>query len=203
MKTQNCKKFVLSFVLLFALFGQIEAQTETVAQIERYVETVSSLMKKTKQRIFADVASDGKKANWKQIKTERLRDAADGGDNLNENAYVWTKSGKIAAATFTFQSPSRDWAHFVTYYFRSDGTLAKAESALNTFYGNLTIERNYYFDSKGKFLKQNAKYLDLKTQKPVSPKELNRNGEFIDEKVKFFKNTSELPFIGLTNKKRN
>ncbi len=108
------------------------------------------------------------------------------------------EDGKITAATFTFQSPSRDWAQFATYFYRTNGTLAKVKSQLNTFYGNATAKRNYYFDSKGKVLKQDVKYFDLKTQKPVTIRER----EFIDEKVKFFKNTNILPFINSANKKK-
>lgn len=201
MKTLNYKKIISSFALSFILFNQIEAQTKTLAQIDEYAKTISSWMKKTKQRIFADVSSDGKSANWKEFKTEKMRDNADKGDNLNENAYVWTKAGKIASTTYTFQSPSRDWAHFVTYYFRTNGTLAKAESDLNTFYGSVTVKRNYYFDFKGKILKQDVKYFDLRTQKSINLKERQKDGEFIDEKVKFFKNTNKLPFIKLLNKK--
>jgi hypothetical protein len=201
MKGLNYKKNVLLLILLFALFNQIQAQTETAAQIDKYTKTISSFMKKTKQRIFADVSSNWKKPSWKELKTEKLRDNADTGENLNENAYVWMKDGKIVSASFTFQSPSRDWAHFVTYYFRSDGTLAKAESLLNTFYGNVTAERNYYFDTKGRILNRNAKYLDLTTQKPINLKERIKTQEFIDEEVKFFKDTNKLPFIRLMNKK--
>ncbi len=203
MKALNYKKNVLLFTLLFALFNQLQAQTQTVAQIEKYAKTVSGLMKKTKERIFADVSSDGKKPSWKEFKTEKMRDNADTGDNLNENAYVWIKDRKIVSTTFTFQSPSRDWAHFVTYYFRADGTLAKSEAVLNTFYGYVTVERNYYFDSKGKILKQDVKYLDLKTQEPINLKERKKNQDFIDEEVKFFKNTNKLPFIRLMNRKQS
>ena len=197
MNSQKNKKTFLSLTLIFILFDLAQAQTETVAQIDKYVKTVSSLMMKTKQRIFADIANDGKKANWKEFKTEKMREQADTGDNLNENAIVWTKSGKISAATFTFQSPSRDWAQFATYYFRPNGTLAKIESNLNTFYGNVTAKLDYYFDSKGKIIKQKATYFDLQSQKPIALKKLKKEREFIDEEVIIFKNTSNLPFIKL------
>lgn len=203
MKTLYFNRFAFSFVLIFSLFTQVQAQIETIAQINKYAKSVLSLMERTKQRIFADVSSDARKPNWKEFKTEKKREGADTGNNLNENAYIWTKEGKIVSATFTFQSPSRDWAHFVTYYFRPNGTLAKAESTLNTFYGNVTAERNYYFDSKGKILKQDVNYLDLKTQKPINLKERIKTEEFFDREVKFFKNTNKLPFIKLINKKQS
>lgn len=202
MKVVNFKNNALFLILLLVFFNQNFAQTKTVAQIDKYAKTVSRLMETQKQRIFADISSNGKKSNWKEFKTEKTRDSADTGDNLSKNAYVWMKDGKIVSTTFTFQSPSRDWAHFVTYYFRADGTLAKAESTLNTFYGNVTADRNYYFDSKGKIVKQNVKYLDLETQKPINLIQLRKRQDFIDRKVKFFKTTNKLPFIKLINKKQ-
>src|SRR5436190_19551210 len=61
-------------------------------------------------RIFANVAPGIERVpdDWRRFKSEEKRDAAETGDNLNENAYVWTKDGKIIGANFTFQSPSRD-----------------------------------------------------------------------------------------------
>ena len=203
MKILIYKKNALLLALLFTVFSQIQAQSETVVQIDKYAKIGSSLMKRTKQRIFADVSSHGKMPNWKEFKTEKMRDSNDTGDNLNENAYVWMNNGRIVSTTFSFQSPSRDWAHFVTYYFRPNGTLAKAESTLNTFYGNVTVERNYYFDSKGKILKLNTNYLDLKTQKPINLTELKKRQDFIDRKVKFIKDTNKLPYIKLMNKKQS
>jgi hypothetical protein len=200
MKTLNKKSIVFVFALLLILFNQIQAQTETVAQIDKYVESISALMEKQKQRIFADVASDGKRANWKEFKTEKLREAADRGDNLNENAYVWLKNDKVVAATFTNQSPSRDWVRYVTYYYREAGTLAKIESTHNTFYGDITIKRTYYFDSKGKMLKQSAKYFDLKTQKTINPKKREVDQEIIYDEVDFYKTTDKLAFIKLLKK---
>lgn len=199
MSKQDWKKIIFSISLIFIFFNLADAQIENVAQIDKYVKKISSLTKKTKQRIFADIASDGKKANWKEFKTEKMREKADTGDNLNENAVVWIKAEKISAATFTFQSPSRDWAQFATYYFRPNGTLAKIESNLNTFYGSVTAKLNYYYDSKGKIIKQTASYFDLQSQKPIDLKKLKKEREFIDEEVTVLKNTSKLPFIKLIN----
>lgn len=193
----KCNETYLALVLIFILFSWSQAQTKTAHRIDTYVETISKRTKNTKQKIFANVSADGKKSNWKLFKTQKSLSAADNGNNLNESAVVWIKKGKISVATFTFQSPSRDWAQFATYYFRSNGTLAKIASNLNTFYGNVTVKRIYYFDSKGKIIKQNVEYFDLNSEKSLKINELKKEREFIDEKIKFFKNTNELPFIKL------
>lgn len=170
-----------------------QSKSTTIASIDAYSKAVDQFIKRNQKsaRIFANVASDSEQAkdNWREFKTEKARDKADTGDNLNENAYVWSRNGKLVGANFTFQSPSRDWAHFVMYYFREDGTLAKTESTLNTFYGNVTIKRNTYYDPNGKALRTTTRYLDLNTQKPIKPK-----GDFFDEPTPVYPKVSALPF---------
>lgn len=170
-----------------------QSKSTNIASIEAYSKTVDQFIKRNKKaaRIFANVASDNEQAKdlWREFKTEKARDKADTGDNLNENAYVWLKGGKLVGANFTFQSPSRDWAHFVMYYYREDGTLAKTESTLNTFYGNVTIKRNTYYAPNGKPLHTTTRYLDLNTQKPIKPK-----GDFFDEPTPVYSKVSALPF---------
>ena len=103
---------------------------------------------------------------WREFQSEDKRQNADTGENLNENATVWLRTGKVVGANFTFQSPSRDWAHFVMYYFREDGGLSKLESRLNTFYGNVSVIREMSYNSKGKLLRNSTKCFDLYSQKP-------------------------------------
>ncbi len=91
-------------------------------------------------RPFADVSSGmkGEKSRWREFKSEVEREEADTG---NDKAKVWAKDGAVALVSYAFQSPSGDWAHYVSYYFREDGTLAKIHAQLNTFYGNMTVIR--------------------------------------------------------------
>jgi hypothetical protein len=166
-----------------------------VADIESYVVDIDNFVKSkvTTERVFANVAS-GKNAqtsSWREFKSEDERKAADTGDNLNESAYVWLRDGKVVGANFTFQSPSRDWAQFVMYYFRVNGTLAKSDSTLNTFNGGITVLRQDYYDSKGILLKGTTHCKDLKTQqfKPC--------GDFQDRPAPLYKKVSDLPFYRL------
>jgi len=80
----------------------------------------------------------GEKSRWREFKSEVEREEADTG---NDKAKVWAKDGAVALVSYAFQSPSGDWAHYVSYYFREDGTLAKIHAQLNTFYGNMTVIR--------------------------------------------------------------
>jgi hypothetical protein len=172
--------------------------TGKIAEIESYVKEVDAYVKANakSQRIFADVSpgTEAGPAKWGEFKTDKEREAADTGDNLNENAYAWTRDGKLVGANFTFQSPSRDWVHYVMYYFRPDGTLAKSDATLNTFQGDVTVIRQDFYSAKGVALKGTTHCKDLKTQKAKPC------GNYQDQLVPLYKTVNEVPFYGLLKK---
>ncbi|MDT7602866.1 MAG: hypothetical protein QOF61_863, partial [Acidobacteriota bacterium] len=91
--------------------------------------------------------------------------------------------------------------HFILYYFRADGTLAKIESTLNTFYGHVTARREKHFDASGKLLRQTEHFYKLGTTR----KEPNPYGEpdkFIDEPTPLYKRVSDLPFSHLLDSQK-
>lgn len=110
----------------------------------------------------------------------------------DESAYIWRKNGKVVIVNFTFTSESGDWAHYIYHRFREDGTLAKVEADLRTFYGRMSVVRNFYFDKNGRLLRKTTQYRDIGTAKPKKPKE-----DFIDNEVHIFKKVSKLPFAHL------
>lgn len=177
-------------------FSQRKSNPSEIAKIEVYVNEIDVYAKRNPKagRIFANVASgiEGEPDKWREFKTEAERYNADSGDNLNDNATVWLKSGKVVVAYCMFQSPSRDWAHYVTYYFRSDGTLAKIISRLNTFYGDISVIREKSYDVNGKLLKTSVQYLDMKTKRKKKP-----GSNFIDEPIPMYRRSRNLPFIHL------
>ena len=141
-----------------------------------------------KPRIFADVASeDNDKEIWKEFKNKKAFDDA----VTYQNALVWSRTGKVIVANFSFSSPSGDWAHYISYYFRDDGSLAKIQATLNTFYGDISVVRHRYYDSNGKLLKSTKNFLDLQTRKPKKPV------EFIENPIPVYLNVSGLPFSKL------
>ena len=169
-----------------------------VADIEAYAVEIDKFVKSNvkTERIFGNVAN-GKKTEasaWREFKSEDERKSADTGDNLYESAYLWQRDGKVIGANFTFQSPSRDWAQFVMYYFRGGGSLAKTNSTLNTFEGDITVLREDYYDSKGILLKGTTHCKDLKTQKA------RPCGDFEDRPAPLFTTTRQLPFYSLLRK---
>lgn len=160
-----------------------------VTSINAYVKQVDRFIKinEKRKRTFGEVGND--QDAWREFKGNAAKSETP--EDLDQLAYVWTRSGKVVAAGFTFQSGSRDWAHFVTYYFRADGTLAKIHSRLNTFYGNISAIRDRYYGTNGKLLRTTARYLDMDTQKT------NKHPNFQEERLPIFLSVRSLPFFNL------
>ena len=186
---------VVCLLLVLGFEGSVVAQTRKaeIAEINSYVAGVDRFTRRNPKarRIFADVATaDDNDARWREFKTKREFDKFEG--NPDESAYAWTRADKVIAATFTFTSQSGDWAHIVTYYFREDGTLAKIAAQLNTFYGDVSVVRNQYFNNAGVRISSSERILDLKTQKPVK-----KPADYFDQPVTVFKKVTDLPFYKL------
>jgi hypothetical protein len=181
--------------LMLSVGGLVAAQSPKprateLAAINSYARQVDRLIKlnNKRKRVFGDVG--GQDENWREFKGKVAKGETDPAD-LDEVAYVWARKGNVVVAGFTFQSESRDWYHFVTYYFREDGTLAKIHSRLNTFYGSVTAIRDQYYGPNGRVLNSTARFLDIQTQKP------KKNPNFQDEPTPVYLNVRKLPFFKL------
>jgi len=182
-------------ILSIGVPGQALAQHKSqVASIDAFVAEINQLISQNRKsaRIFADISGTDENTNqWREFRNEDEMEKARTGDNLNTIAFVWTRAGKGSGMSFTFTSPSGDWAHLMTYYFRDDGSLAKIHAQLNSFYGDLSIIRTLYFNNRGVLLKNTRSYVDLKTRKPTKP---GKPGEFFDHSIPMYRKVQDLPF---------
>lgn len=195
MKKVTTAQLVACLLLLLAFQVDAEAQPRRaqLAEINSYVANVDRFMKRNPRarRIFAEVSTENdNEPKWREFKTKREFDKFEG--NPDESAFVWTRADKLIAAAFTFTSQSGDWVHMITYYFRDDGSLAKIEAQLNTFYGDVSIVRNQYFNNAGVRISNSERILDLKTQKPMK-----KPADYFDQPVTVFKKVTDLPFYKL------
>jgi hypothetical protein len=176
------KRFLIAIIFLSAsLTALSQTNTRAIAEIDNYTKEIDGFIKTNpKSRIFGDLSST-EKSRWREVRAKQAED-------LYEKAEVWTREGKVVAANFSLSSPSGDWVHFITYYFRADGSLAKIEAQLNTFYGNVSILRDRYYDANRKQLKATERYLDLETRKPV------KRPDFMDNQIPMYSRVSTLPF---------
>lgn len=186
----------------FPIFAQTNKKSE-VKRIDAYCKTVDKFVEshKNSQLVFAEVLQNDK-PKWRKFASEKALGKFRENSEIYTIAYNWQKNGKIVMSNFTLFSGSGDWVQYVSHYFHENGTLAKAESELRTFYGNLIVSQDFYFDKRGKLRKKNLQYLDLETQKIVKA-----NDEFLDahegflNQIDYFKNTSKLPFAYLLKRK--
>ena len=190
-------KLALLLILCWCLadsttgFGYQGQKSVEVSAIDAYGKQIDSFIKHNpkRHRIFSNM-SDNDTERWREFRSQRQLDKAKEG-NIDETAFVWSKSGSVVGANFTFQSGSGDWAQYVMYYFRADGSLAKIQAQLNTFHGNVSVARDKSYSRSGKVLREITRYLDLKTQKPIKP------ADFMDEEIPVYQNVRKLPFFKL------
>lgn len=193
-KSYEMRNVVILFTL-FLLFGPVangqSSRLQEIRRIDNYVKQLNAYTKRYKKPhlIFADT-SQTDKPKWKRFASEEALNKV-----VTYNiAFVWRKNGRIVKANFTLFSESGDWAQYVYHYFRADGSLAKLESELRTFYGDMIVIKNFYYDSKGSLLRKRTRYFDLRSKKPIKPRE-EANELVFDFDT--YKSVRRLPFINL------
>lgn len=198
-------------ILFMFCVPAVSAQTAgktAIKIIDAYCKKVDSFIEKYKspKLIFADTAdySENSQSNWKKFASEKALGKFREEKETFSIAYNWRKNNKIIQSNFTLFSPSGDWSKNIHLYFRPDGTLAKAESELRTFYGNFIVLHDIYFNSNGKILKRTVKYLDLKTEKSKKPSgdDKANNGDNFNF-TEYYKKTDNLPFARLLRGRKN
>ena len=198
------KKTLLLLLMLAcagAVFAQAKKTTANTAEIktiDAYVKKVDGYVKihKSPNLVFADTSSQtSSRAKWKKFASEKALDKFREKSETYEICYVWLQSGQIAETSTTLFSGSGDWVNYVYHYFRADGTLAKVESDFRSFYGDLIVEQEVYYNAGGKQLKKNTRYRDLKTKKfkKVDPK----TDPVSLSKFDTYKTVKKLPFAHL------
>jgi hypothetical protein len=156
------------------------------SRVDAYVKTNAR-----RARFFANDAGNDGRDDWRELKGDGKLKATD----ANESASVIMRNGHVIIAWFTLQRGSRDWVHFISYYFREDGTLAKVEARLNTFYGHVTAVREKFYGERGQLLQADERFYKLGTKSRVRPNDGKE--EFIDEPIPIYKSTRDLPFYRL------
>lgn len=169
-------------------WGQKAAE---IKRIDHYVRQLTTFVEKPSARleIYADVSKTTKPV-WRKFRSEKSLEKFRKSNDVYEIAYVWRKNARVVVVNFMFTSGSGDWAHFVFHRFRHDGSLAKVEAELRTFYGRMGVERTYYYRRNGKLITNRTKYSDMTTGKPKKPSD-----DFYDNKVRIYKTTKRLPFL--------
>ncbi|NNF00105.1 MAG: hypothetical protein HKN25_13875 [Pyrinomonadaceae bacterium] len=167
---------------------------DSVSSIDAYAKTVDEFVgqKDGPDTVIADISDFEKdtKAEWKKFNSREEFEKSE--TNSYETAFVWNKNGNPISTNITYSSPSGDWAQYVFYIFREDGSVAKATRELRTFMGDIIVIRKYYYDKSGALLKETRQFKDLETKKFIkAPK------SFEDIDVDIYKSSGELPFASM------
>ncbi len=132
------------------------------------------------------------KGLWKVFKSPKDLEGAGEDGAPNSQARVWFVPGGVMFVDAFFQSDSGDWAHFVDYCYRPDGTLARTISTYNTFLSGdedgISRVRTRHYDLNGNVIDSKQKVLNLKTKKP------SRKAKFSDSREPMFFKREDLPF---------
>lgn len=195
MKVRSLVVVLALLILQTACFAQ-----DALKDTEAYVASIVSFVEKEGEphMILADVSdyNEGSEPVWKKYDSIKDFENAREEEESYTVAFIWKKDGKTVAVNFTYSSPSGDWAHYVSYVFRADGSAASVKRELRTFMGDLVVIRISVYDEKGAELKSSKKFLDLETEKTLpEPK------DFQDVDVPVYKKLSELPFFSIAGDK--
>ncbi|HKS29188.1 MAG TPA: hypothetical protein VJS44_15275 [Pyrinomonadaceae bacterium] len=180
-----------------------QANQNDVASIEVYARGLDGYIRRNARaaRYFADnntYEAEDKPVVWQEFRTKAALDAAWQNGKTYSSSNVWfSQTGELVVALFTFSSPSGDWAQYMTNYYRKDGTLAKSSAELRTFMGDIIRIYDRLYDDKGKLLREQTRFLDLKTRRPKRVKK----DEFMDMEAPLYASTSALPFYKLLKKR--
>jgi len=187
---------LLALAFVIASAPASAAEPNPADEANAYCDALKGLATGEKMpfRILADVSSGRREGppDWREFETDDERARQDTGDNLNGNANVYYKKEQAVYIHVLYQSPSRDWGHYVNYCFRPDGTLARISSELRTLHGRVRVVRTFLYDTSRGVLSQSKRVLDLESGEPVA-----KGRDFIDQEVPVFWAMSEFPFYKL------
>ena len=193
---------LIAILIMFlgSMSGTSYSQAANKAEIESidaYCKTVDAIQDKTAGLVLADTAGlNDDTPKWRGFASEKALEKFREDSDTYSIAYNWRKGTKIVASNFTLFSDSGDWAKYVYHCFREDGSLARVESELRTFYGDYIVTRRNYFDRSGKRLSRSVKFRDLTSGKPKKPESGGVEGDDPNE-IDYYKQTSKLPFAHL------
>ncbi|MFB5651099.1 hypothetical protein ACE5IS_10670 [Leptospira wolffii] len=92
---------------------------------------------------------------------------------------IFSKDGKVSSALMEEATPSGDWACTTEYYFYENSKIAFVYSILSTFYGNVRVEKRYYYNDSFRKIRDLKSIYDLQTNKKLK----DRSNDFMDRKV--------------------
>lgn len=189
--------FLFAFISVTFVSAPLWSQTTSsrISTIDRLAAILDSAMARDTDHIliFADTTdyTSDSIPHWIQFPNHEALDT-DYHEVCGQANYYKAKDTTVEIFFFD-DSPSRDWAYNISAYYRADGSLAKVDADLRTFYGNVSAETIRYYDDSGKILKQTKTFRDIHTNKRLR----NKHPDYTDEPLEIFHRIKDLPFYRL------
>ena len=150
---------------------------------------------------LVETASDGS-STWKKFDTpEDAQKAASVG--YLRNAKIYLNNTLPVRVDLELKSPTKEWVHYVRYYFREDGTLQKSHSDFRRFGAYekdkgtdqeflVKVLRDKYYDSMGKMVRKgNPRFFNMSTMREM------KEVVYKDGPWPIYPQTKLLPFSGI------
>ena len=173
-----------------------------ISSITGYCRELAGYTKRNPKqaRFFGDVSSYDQSGvtlkkpteKWSEFKTQKARETATTEDNLYNTANVWLRDGSPVVSDFKYGSPSGDWAQFVSYCFRTDGSLAEIDNSFRTFNGSVRVEKQIVYNANGRRLRLTTRCFDLQ-----SGRKKLCGGNYAQYDAEVFQKVQQLPFYHL------
>lgn len=116
------------------------------------------------------------------------------------NAKVYLENTLPVRVDLELKSPSKEWVHYVRYYYREDGTLQKSHSDFRRFGAYekdkgmeqeflVKVLRDKYYDSTGKMVKKTSpRFFNMSTMREI------KDVVYTDGPWPIYSRTTQLPF---------
>ncbi len=170
MITVNFRSLFSGLMILLWLTSTVSAtppEPDPIEQIRAIYQAAKAVEARPEARLFL------MKRVWKNELEPQwiMTDPLDGGEKFDAQFIGYGDGREIVSAHLLESSPSGDWMKTTEYYFYEDGNTAFVFSSLQTFAGNVRVERRIYLDPAGKIIRELKSVFDLSTgaEKPDDP----------------------------------
>ncbi len=101
---------------------------------------------------------------------------------------IFRNHDRVSSILLEETTPSGDWVHTTEYYFYENNEIAFVYSTLSTFYGNVRVEKRFYYDDSFRKIRELKSIYDLQTNRELK----DRDNDFMDKKVHIAKDVIAL-----------
>ncbi|WP_125250370.1 hypothetical protein [Leptospira wolffii] len=167
------------FLLLFFLSSvAIYSESDEILKIREIYKRAQEFQKSDSSNSIQYVRywDEDKKilSNWERFDKNSQKE-----NDILSLIRIFSKDDKVSSVLMEENTPSGDWTCTTEYYFYENGKIAFVHSILSTFYGNVRVEKRFYYNDSFRRIRELKSIYDLQTNRELK----DRSNDFIDRKV--------------------